>query len=360
MKVLQVIDTLNVGGAEKMCVQMANLLYEKGHDVSILFFDRTEKNLTFQINKCIPIYYIGVKRNWYNPLCFYRIFRLMMKFEIVHIHMRTSLRIIYLSTLFGLLYKRVVFHDHTGGTEQFESSSKGILIPQAIRSFKYVAVYNELALKSIERFKLNRNRIDVVSNFVPKPIQVNIQILPFNLNNLEILVVGNFRNQKNLLFLISLCNELKLNSNLKPRFHILGSINDLDYYKNFIELIYLNNLKPHFIIHNDVSSVFKYSGKVNLAIMPSNEESGPLVLIEYLILKIPFLAHNVGDVTNKIGEYFPNQVINNLNPKLWVKHLSSISFGQNLAEYDNLYNAQFSDEVAYKKWIKIYKKIIGE
>jgi hypothetical protein len=358
MKVLQVIDTLDVGGAEKMCIQMANLLYEKGHDVSILYFDITEKNLTYQINKCIPIYYIGVKKNWYNPLYFYRIFRLMMKFEIVHIHMRTSLRIIYLSTLFGLLYKRVVFHDHTGGTEQFESSSKGIFIHQAMRSFKYIAVYNELAQKSIERFKINRNRVDVVSNFVSKPIQVNIQILPFDLNNLEILVVGNFRSQKNLLFLITLCEELKLNSLLKHRFHVIGGINDSNYYKHFIELIYSKNLKKHFIIYNDLSNIFEFRGKVNLAIMPSIEESGPLVLIEYLILKLPFLAHKVGDVTNKIGEYFPTQVLDNLDSVKWVKHLSSISFEENLLEYGNLYHSQFSEEAAYSKWFEIYKRLI--
>jgi len=212
MKIIQIIDTLNIGGAEKMCIQLANLFFEKGHDVSILYFQTTKYNLLDQVNKDIPIHIISIKENWYNPFYFYKVLRLIQQYDIAHVHMRTSLRIIYLSTLFGSLFKRVVFLDHTGGIEQFISSSKGIFIPKAIRSFKYVAVYNELCLKSVNRFNLNSNNANVISNFVTKPAQIKMQIFPFDLNNLEILVVGNFRSQKNLLFLISMCKEMNLNS----------------------------------------------------------------------------------------------------------------------------------------------------
>jgi glycosyltransferase involved in cell wall biosynthesis len=343
MKIIQIIDTLNIGGAEKMCIQLANLFFEKGHDVSILYFQTTKNNLLDQVHN--------------NPFYFYKVLRLIQQYDIAHVHMRTSLRIIYLSTLFGSLFKRVVFLDHTGGIEQFISSSKGIFILQAMRSVKYVSVYNELCLKSVNRFNLNSNNANVISNFVTKPAQIKMKIFPFDLNNLEILVVGNFRSQKNLLFLISMCKEMNLNSISNHRFHIMGAVNDLNYYKQFIEMIYSNNIKKHFIIYNDISNVFNFPGKVNLAIMPSKEESGPLVLIEYLLLNLPFLAHNVGDITNKIASIMPNRVIDNLIPSDWVDKIQSIDFLDNMKDYDLIYNSEFSEKVAYQKWMEVYNSL---
>jgi glycosyltransferase involved in cell wall biosynthesis len=357
MRIIQVIDTLNIGGAEKMCIQLANLLYEKGHAVSILYFYKTKINLLDQVHKDIPIHFIAIKENWYNPLYFYKILRLIQQFDIAHVHMRSSLRIIYLATFFGKLFKKVVFHDHTGGSEQFEQSSRGVFIPQAMRAFNYVAVYNELAQKSISKFNLDSKSSKVISNFVTKPQNNNIEIFPFDNTNLEILFVGNFREQKNLIFLIYLCEELQMYPKAKFRFHIIGAINDYKYFEKFIELVYSKSLKAHFIIHNELSSVFNFTGKVNLALMPSIEESGPLVLIEYLILNLPFLAHNVGDITNKIATFLPNQVMDNLNPSTWAKNIHSIDFQKDIKDYQRIYSSEFNEEVAYQKWIEVYKEI---
>ena len=41
MKILQVIDQLGLGGAERVCVNMANLLYREGYDVKLIVFDRS-------------------------------------------------------------------------------------------------------------------------------------------------------------------------------------------------------------------------------------------------------------------------------------------------------------------------------
>ena len=36
MKVLQVIDTLKLGGAERMLISLSNILYKKGVNISVL------------------------------------------------------------------------------------------------------------------------------------------------------------------------------------------------------------------------------------------------------------------------------------------------------------------------------------
>ena len=91
--------------------------------------------------------------------------------------------------------------------------------------------------------------------------------------------------------------------------------------------------------------------------MPSKEESGPLVLIEYLLLNLPFLAHNVGDITNKIASIMPNRVIDNLIPSDWVDKIQSIDFLDNMKDYDLIYNSEFSEKVAYQKWMEVYNSL---
>jgi hypothetical protein len=358
MKIIQIIDTLNIGGAEKMCIQLANLLFEKGHDVSILYFHKTNFSLLDQVNKDIPIHFIGIKENWFNPLYFYKVLRLIQQYDIIHVHMRSSLRIVYLATIFGNAYKKVVFHDHTGGTAQFESSSKRFLISNSIRKFKYVAVCNDLCKKAINRFNLNIRNTDVISNFVPQPSNPSIRAVEFDKNNLEFLVVGNFRKEKNQKFIIPLCLELKKQNFNNFRFNLLGSIQSNGYFDDFIEDIYRNNLKEHIRIYDNFKSVFDFNKKVNFAIMPSIEESGPLVLIEYLLLNLPFLAFNVGDITKKIGQYLPDQIMNNLNESLWVERIFNTNFENSERVFRNIYDFEFSCEIAYKNWMNVYEKLL--
>jgi glycosyltransferase involved in cell wall biosynthesis len=357
MKILQVIDTLNVGGAEKMCVQLANLMKENGHEVGVLYFDHSDFNLVSQIEKGVELIYVN--KNILNPYYYYKIYKVIKSFDIVHVHMRSGLKIIYLSTLFGYLYNKVVFHDHTGGNDQFINSSKGLLIYKSIRRFKYVAVYNYLSEKSILKFNLRPESTSVISNFITLPNEIKFRKSNFDLNRLDILVVGNFRKEKNQEFLLEISQELSKRNGINFHFHIIGELQKNNYYSDFIEKVYSMNLKKHFIIYNDVNNLFVFGHQINFAMMPSLEESGPLVLIEYLILKLPFLANNVGDVTNIINAYLPSQILNELNAKLWVDRLFKINFIDNLNLYQTVYNTEFSKEIAYSKWLDIYEEVLN-
>jgi glycosyltransferase involved in cell wall biosynthesis len=272
--------------------------------------------------------------------------------------MRGSIKVVYIATFFGYLFKSVIFHDHTGGNDQFLESSKGYLIYNAVRKFKYVAVYKQLCEKSTMKFNLNPSSTSIISNFVTFPNEKKLINNNFDLNNLEILVVGNFRKQKNQDFLILLSHELKKKNNIKFCFHLIGEIQKKTYYLNFINRVKKDKLSSHFKIYNNNNNIFNFDKGINLALMPSIEESGPLVLIEYLILNIPFLAHDVGDVTNIIKKYIPNQVINNLDAKEWVERLLEVNFDDNLAKYSNIYIREFSKEIAYEKWLNAYKSVV--
>ena len=62
MKILQVIDQLGLGGEERVCVNMANLLYREGYDVKLIVFDRSGP-LFDLIDKGLEVLVLGRKKH---------------------------------------------------------------------------------------------------------------------------------------------------------------------------------------------------------------------------------------------------------------------------------------------------------
>src|SRR5690554_6371034 len=96
MRVVQVIDQLNVGGAERVLVDLANLLYENNCDVTVVCL-LEEGQLDGYINKASPAIYLR-RKNKYNPLLLIRLYRILIQFDAIHIHLTQVVR--YSSLLF--------------------------------------------------------------------------------------------------------------------------------------------------------------------------------------------------------------------------------------------------------------------
>lgn len=87
MKILQVITSLNIGGAEKLISEIVPMLRDKGNEVDVLAFDGADtafkKNL---LDKGIKVYSFGNGCNVYNPLYIFHLVKMMKNYDIVHTH----------------------------------------------------------------------------------------------------------------------------------------------------------------------------------------------------------------------------------------------------------------------------------
>ena len=90
MRILHVITSLRVGGAERMVAELLPRLRERGHQVELLLFDGTRSPLYDCVEQQgIPIYALG-KGSWqmWNPLHGFRLRRFLNheRFDLVHAH----------------------------------------------------------------------------------------------------------------------------------------------------------------------------------------------------------------------------------------------------------------------------------
>ena len=87
MRILQVITSLKIGGAEMLVVNMVSRLRELGHEVSVCVFNGESTPLEQKLceeNPGIKIYRLG--KGYYNPLYILKLAHIMRRYDIVHSH----------------------------------------------------------------------------------------------------------------------------------------------------------------------------------------------------------------------------------------------------------------------------------
>ncbi len=87
MKILQVITSLLVGGAETLVVNLVPRLRAMGNEVDVCVFDDTETPLMQRLrreNPDVTIWKLG--KGFYNPLFIAKLVPIMRRYDIVHTH----------------------------------------------------------------------------------------------------------------------------------------------------------------------------------------------------------------------------------------------------------------------------------
>ena len=102
MKILQVITSLRIGGAEKLITEIAPLLRAKGHEVDILSIDG-EKSYFFDtlLSHGFRVITLGNKCNPYHPKFIFKIIGIMKNYDIVHTHLTSAQLFVAIGSLFS-------------------------------------------------------------------------------------------------------------------------------------------------------------------------------------------------------------------------------------------------------------------
>lgn len=87
MKILQVITSLQTGGAESLIAQIVPRMIADGLDVEVALFDGSDTPFRRRLEAAgVKIHTFAVGGSVYNPLHILRLRRLMRRFDIVHTH----------------------------------------------------------------------------------------------------------------------------------------------------------------------------------------------------------------------------------------------------------------------------------
>jgi glycosyltransferase involved in cell wall biosynthesis len=291
MRILQIIDSLEAGGAERMAVNYANALADT-IDFSGLVVSRKEGPLLKQVGDKVSYLFLDKKGilDW-NALFALRKFVVKNKVEIIHAH-STSFFLAFLLKL-SCPSLQLIWHDHYGDSE-FLSKRPSLALRIILPFFNGIIAVNQ-NLKLWAEQKMNFKNVVYLPNF---PSKENGVLTNTNLKGIKgkrIVSLANLRVQKNHFLLLEVAKKVQI-SHPDWTFHLVGKDFEDDYSKKIKSLISEFNLEKNVFIYGSCQDIKDILELSTIGILTSQSEGLPVALLEYGWYAKPIVVTNVGEI----------------------------------------------------------------
>lgn len=306
-RLLYVIDNLKTGGAEQVFADIAHLMM--GSIEFDVLFILPQTHEAYQLPKGLKCYYLNRKFK-FSIGSILECYWIIRKYSIVHIHLRHTFR--YLIVIKKIFRPKILFalHDHYGSIKV--NKEPPFVFYKYLKPDVYIGVCDELRNWAVDVWKIEPLKSFTLIN-LPSTRFLNLtnHIETNNTNAMGLVMVGNVKPIKNQEFAIQVAQTLSL------PISIIGKNQDSQYYDR-LQSEYTSDLVNWLNDIEDISSVIQ---NFKLGIYTSLSESGPLVLLEYLLCGLPFLAFKTGGVAEVIAKYFPEYFLETFEIEDWQKKI---------------------------------------
>ncbi|MFE3871868.1 glycosyltransferase [Flavobacterium sp. ZS1P70] len=295
MRILQLIDSLEAGGAERMAVNYANAL-AKQIEFSGLVVSRKEGPLVNQIDEGVSYLFLNRKSVFdFKALFTLRNYVLLHKVTLVHAH-STSFFLAFLLKLLCTSIK-IIWHDHYGDSEFL--NKRPLLTLRLIAPFfsGIIAVNQKLKVWAQENL-LFGNAI-YLPNFPSEEKNITEHTVLEGSTGKRIVSLANLRVQKDHFLLLEVAKKLKV-SHAEWTFHLVGKDFEDAYSRQIKSFIVGNNLEKNVFLYGTKQDVKNILDQSTIAILTSQSEGLPMAILEYGLHKKPAVVTNVGEISSVI------------------------------------------------------------
>lgn len=292
MRIVQLIDSLEPGGAEKMAVNYVNALCNE-FSFAGLMVTRGEGTLRKDI--FIGVHYLFLNREKtidFKALKLALSFLKENKVEVIHAH-STS---VFFGFMLKLLYPKVklIWHDHYGKSEALKQRKSFFLKLISFFMFGIISVNNQLKEWSLK--KLFCKKVVYLPNFTSFGSTSTNQLTYLKGNpNKRIVCLANLRPQKNHFLLLQIAKKVQ---KIHPdwTFHLIGKDFEDDYSNNLKNEIDKNELQDYVFLYGSCSDIDFILAQSTIGVLSSNSEGLPVALLEYGLNKLPVVVTKVGEI----------------------------------------------------------------
>ncbi|MEN2415045.1 glycosyltransferase [Flavobacterium mesophilum] len=355
MRIVQIIDSLDAGGAERMAVNYANALANK-IEFSGLVTTRKEGALKQHLGVGVKYLFLQKKRQ-IDIAAIFRLRKYIAKNKIEIIHAHSSSFFIAVLVKLTLPKIRIIWHDHYGNRTNQSYKENRVLIFLSV-FFSSILVVN-LQLEEWSKKYMKCSQIFFIPNFA----SINNISNPITaLNGVEgkrIVFLANLKRPKNHILILKAFLSLNLNE-LGWSLHLIGK----DYYDNYSnvlkDFIESNSLKDHIFLYGEKNDISHILSQANIGVLASTDEGFPVTLLEYALHSLPVVSTNVGYCSSVIknevtGLLFNPSSVNEAAEKL-NKMIENVRFRQQMSEsLERFVIENYSEDVVINKLVSIYQ-----
>ncbi len=316
MRILQVITSLDMGGAETLVVNLIPRLQALGYTVDLCVFDCTETPLTKRLkSECLQTKIYALGHGVYNPLYILKLAKIMKNYDIVHTHNSSPQLFVAIASLFSRT--KIVSTEHNTSNRKrnwkwyrpIESWMYGrydhvICISKIAEDKLREYMGGEWLVKSSNKYKsitTINNGIDVNTISEAEPCR---ELLDLKVNRKSILMVAGFRKQKNQDAII---RALTLLDKEKYEVWFAGIGERMEEVKQLALSLGVSDRVRFLGLRTDIPNVLRAA---DVIVMSSHWEGLSLSNVEGMSAHKPFIASDVNglkDVTKGYGLLFPHE-----------------------------------------------------
>lgn len=323
IKVLEVINSLKIGGAELL---LRNFVIEAKKnnqytvDVCTLYATNDAKNIEEIKKKNVRIWSLDLK-NKYMLSSVGKIKKIIEKenYDIVHVHLFPASAFVAFSSLFLPNNIRYIFTEHS--TINRRRSIKIFKIIDGLiynRYVKIICISKQVQNSLIKWVPKIKEKIEIIPNGIPMNSKSNNSPI---IKKYDALFVGRLVHQKGINFLLEAVSILQKKYKKIIRVAIVG---DGPLKKALIKMCEELEIKDsvEFLgFQRDVDQIMRFS---RVLVLPSRWEGFGLVLLEAMKNKLPIIATNVGGIPEIITNGHEGILVPKENPKILANSINGV------------------------------------
>ncbi|ADF51467.1 putative glycosyl transferase [Zunongwangia profunda SM-A87] len=356
MRVLQIIDSLDAGGAERMAINFHNHLNELNEIESFLISTRKKGQLLSVIKFPDKYCFLNrTKKGLFYSLLSLNKFLEEKNIQIIHVHGTSIFFVGLLKILKRLERIRIIWHDHNGNSPNIQGLRKIILFKILKKIEKVLVVSNYQ--KTFYEINFKADFIQYLPNYssVKKKYKESCEDDVF-----RIVLTANLRYPKNHLLALRALNIL-VKKCYKMHLTFIGRITNDDYFIGVENFVFLNKLDDYVTFLGEVNNTEEHLHKFDLGILTSFYEGFPVSLIEYGIFGLPVVTTDVGECSSIIGG--AGTIISSNNLEELVNAIEKYYIDRYLCDvhgriFRERVMQEFSRDIVLKKLVNVYSEVM--
>ncbi|MFA9188018.1 glycosyltransferase [Flavobacterium sp. FBOR7N2.3] len=325
MRIVQLIDSLEAGGAERMAVNYANALSES-IAFSGLVATRKEGELKKQIDKKVSYLFLD-KKTRLDIKAVLKLRKYINNNQVQIIQAHSSSFFLAVLVKLTLPKVKIIWHDHYGNRIN-ESRKKHYILFLCSFCFSACFAVNPELEKWILK-KLRITKVFFIPNFTLGDSSVSNKTYLNGETNKRIICLANLKKPKNHITILKAFNNTKLN-HFSWSLHLVGKIYHDDYFYQLKYFIDENNLKESIFFYDSIQDVSFALSQANISVLASRYEGFPVSLLEYGHAGLAVISTNVGFCTSLIKDGYNGLLFNPEDSEALKEHFLKLAFDEDL------------------------------
>lgn len=355
MRILQIIDSLEVGGAERIAVNFANTLADR-IEFSGIVSTRKAGTLQSEIQENVPHWCLH-KRSALDLKALFALRKICIENKInwIHAHGTSYFQVFLLKLVLPKI--NIIWHEHAGARADETRKSNRVLF-FCVRFFKGIIVVNQ-SLEKWCKDKLKFDKVLYLPNFTRPEVNQQKSTKLKGIQGKRILCLANLRHPKNHILLIEAATLLK-EKYPDWTYHFVGNDAQDSYSSALKKAIVENHLENTVYIYGLRKDIHYIIEQASIAVITSESEGLPVALLEYGLHKKPVVATAVGEIPQIVRNGISGFTCDVTQKELYVKaldelmsdHILQQKFGEELFKIIQENHSENAVIAKYLNWIQ--------